>query len=83
MTAALLLAATRVNTSGFWLWRIADTIVRDISKLRACEQALLRALQWHATLVPVMGADSPTLTKTLAVCSFLYVINKFIIIKIM
>ena len=56
--------------------------MRDISELQACEQALLRVLQWHTTLVPVMGADLPTLTKTLAVCSFLYVINIFIIIII-
>ena len=81
MTATLLLAAKTANTSRFWLQRIVDTTVRDISELRACERALLRVLQWHTTLVPIMGADSPALTNTLVVCSFLYVINKFIIIK--
>ena len=48
--------------------RIADTIVRGISQLWTCERALLRVLQWHTTLVPVMGADSSALTKTLAMC---------------
>ena len=67
MTAALLLAAKTVNESGFWLRRIAHTTVQDISELRACERALLRALQWHTTYVPVTGVDSPALTKTLAV----------------
>ena len=67
MTAALLLAAKTVNESGFWLRRIAHTTVQDISELQACERALLRALQWHTTYVPVLGVDSPALTKTLAV----------------
>ena len=69
MTAALLLAAKTVNESGFWLRRIAHTTVQDIGELQACERALLRALQWHTTYVPVAGVDSPALTKTLAVCT--------------
>src|SRR5258706_8069223 len=69
MTAALLLAAKTVNESGFWLRRIAHTTVQDISELRACERALLQALQWHTAYVPVTGVDSPALTKTLAVCT--------------
>ena len=48
---------------------IAHMIVQGISELRACEWALLRALQQHTTLVPVTGADSPALTKTLSVCT--------------
>ena len=67
LTAALLLAAKSVNESGVWLRRIAHTTVQHIDELRACERALLRALQWHTAYVPVPGVDSPALTKTLGV----------------
>ena len=52
---------------GFWLQCIAHTIAQGISELRVCEWGLLRALQRHTTLVPVAGADSPALTRTLMV----------------
>ena len=67
LTAALLLAAKSVNESGFWLRRIAHTTVQNIDELKACERALLRALQWHTAYVPVPHVDSPALTKTLGV----------------
>ena len=67
LTAALLLAAKTVNESGFWLRRIAHTTVQNIDELKACERALLRALAWHTTYVPVRGVDSPAVTQTLGV----------------
>lgn len=65
LTVALLLAAKTVNETGVWLRRIAHTTVQGIDELQAAERALLRALQWHTTYVPVAGVDSPAIARTL------------------